>query len=212
MRVVVRVNMSSITKSPHQEFKLCPWIFDQVQQRDLAKLINSKSNNFTVKKQSVFRLHTSSKTWVVEAEGNLFFFVVCLLLLLSRFSCVRLCVTPQTAAIRLPHLWDSPGKNTGVGCHLNVIFILYRGIADLQCSVGFRCTCMRLPLVEYQLYARFSARPIQRRFRSPLPRIPWDALNPSSRDQGTARVRTSSSEPWHTLMHNALELGKISHY
>ena len=74
MRVVVRVNMSSITKSPHQEFKLCPWIFDQVQQRDLAKLINSKSNNFTVKKQSVFRLHTSSKTWVVEAEGNLFFF------------------------------------------------------------------------------------------------------------------------------------------
>ena len=34
-----------------------------------------------------------------------------LLLLLSRFSCVRLCVT---------HPWDprdSPGKNTGVGCH-----------------------------------------------------------------------------------------------
>ena len=40
-----------------------------------------------------------------------------LLLLLSHFSCVRLCVIPQTAATRLPRPWDSPGKNTGVGCH-----------------------------------------------------------------------------------------------
>ena len=35
----------------------------------------------------------------------------------SRFSRVRLCVTPQTEAHQLPHPWDSPGKNTGVGCH-----------------------------------------------------------------------------------------------
>ena len=35
-------------------------------------------------------------------------------LLLSHFSCVRLCATPET---RLPRPWDSPGKNTGVGCH-----------------------------------------------------------------------------------------------
>ena len=35
-----------------------------------------------------------------------------LLLLLSRLSRARLCATP-----RLPHPWDSPGKNTGVGCH-----------------------------------------------------------------------------------------------
>ena len=39
------------------------------------------------------------------------------LLLLSRFSRVRLCVTPQTAAHQAPRPWDSPGKNTGVGCH-----------------------------------------------------------------------------------------------
>ena len=25
--------------------------------------------------------------------------------------------TPQTAATRLPRPWDSPGKNTGMGCH-----------------------------------------------------------------------------------------------
>ena len=40
-----------------------------------------------------------------------------LLLLLSQFSCVRLCVTPLTAAHQAPHPWDSPGKNTGVSCH-----------------------------------------------------------------------------------------------
>ena len=40
-----------------------------------------------------------------------------LLLLLSRFSHVRLCATPQMAAHQAPPHWDSPGKNTGVGCH-----------------------------------------------------------------------------------------------
>ena len=39
------------------------------------------------------------------------------LLLLSRFSCVRLCATPRQQPTRLPHPWDSPGKNTGVGCY-----------------------------------------------------------------------------------------------
>ena len=43
-----------------------------------------------------------------------------LLLLLSRFSRVQLCATPETAAYQLTSFlcpWDSPGKNTGVGCH-----------------------------------------------------------------------------------------------
>ena len=40
-----------------------------------------------------------------------------LLLLLSRFSRVRLCATHRWQPTRLPHPWDSPGKNTGVGCH-----------------------------------------------------------------------------------------------
>ena len=39
------------------------------------------------------------------------------LLLLSRFSRVWLCATPETEPTRLPRPWDSPGKNTGVGCH-----------------------------------------------------------------------------------------------
>ena len=40
-----------------------------------------------------------------------------LLLLLSRVSRVRLCATPRTAAHQASCPWDSPGKNTGVGCH-----------------------------------------------------------------------------------------------
>ena len=40
-----------------------------------------------------------------------------LLLLLCRFSRVRLYATPETAAHQAPRPWDSPGKNTGVGCH-----------------------------------------------------------------------------------------------
>ena len=40
-----------------------------------------------------------------------------LLLLLSCFSRVRLCATPWMAAHQAPRPWDSPGKNTGVGCH-----------------------------------------------------------------------------------------------
>ena len=40
-----------------------------------------------------------------------------LLLLLSRFSRVRLCVTPKMAAHQASPSLDSPGKNPGVGCH-----------------------------------------------------------------------------------------------
>ena len=40
-----------------------------------------------------------------------------LLLLLSRFSCVQPCAAHRQQPTNLPRLWDSPGKNTGVGCH-----------------------------------------------------------------------------------------------
>ena len=40
-----------------------------------------------------------------------------MLLLLSRFSRVRLCATPRWQPTRFRRPWDSPGKNTGVGCH-----------------------------------------------------------------------------------------------
>ena len=54
---------------------------------------------------------------ITHAHLPVYFKSLLLLLLLSRFSRVRLCATPQTAAQRAPGSWDSPGKNTGVGCH-----------------------------------------------------------------------------------------------
>ena len=63
----------------------------------------------TAKKQK-WPKYPSTGKWINE----MLYISLLLLLLLSRFSRVRLCVTPQTGA----HcLWDSPGKNTGVGCH-----------------------------------------------------------------------------------------------
>ena len=40
-----------------------------------------------------------------------------LLLLLSRFSCVRLCATPETAAHQDPPSLGFSRQETGVGCH-----------------------------------------------------------------------------------------------
>ena len=37
--------------------------------------------------------------------------------MLSCFSCVQLFVTPWTTACQAPLSWNSPGKNTGMGCH-----------------------------------------------------------------------------------------------
>ena len=45
----------------------------------------------------------------------------------SSLSCVQLSVTPQPTRLLCP--WDSPGKNTGVGCHA-----LLQGIFPIQGS------------------------------------------------------------------------------
>ena len=50
----------------------------------------------------------------VQEEGDM---LLLLLLLLRRFNRVQLCATHRRQPTRLPHPWDSPGKNTGVGCH-----------------------------------------------------------------------------------------------
>ena len=49
--------------------------------------------------------------------GPLVSYLLLLLLLLSHFSRVQLCAIHRRQPTRLPHPWDSPGKNTGVGCH-----------------------------------------------------------------------------------------------
>ena len=60
------------------------------------------------------RFFTTSATW----EALLYIYIYMLLLLLSHFSRVRLCATHRWQPTRLPHPWDSPGKNNGVRCLL----------------------------------------------------------------------------------------------
>ena len=62
--------------------------------------------------------------------------------MLSHFSHVRLCVTPQTAATRLPCPWDSPGKNTGVGCH----FLLQCMKVKSEREVAQQCPTLSDPM------------------------------------------------------------------
>ena len=52
--------------------------------------------------------------------------------MLSCFSCVRLFAIPQTVACQLLCLWDSPGRNTGVGCH-----VLLQPLSVITCKFHF---------------------------------------------------------------------------
>ena len=56
--------------------------------------------------------------------------------MLSHFSCVRLFVTPWTIVSKLLLPWDSPGRNTGVGCHSLLLGIFLTGGSNL-CSLTY---------------------------------------------------------------------------
>ena len=65
-----------------------------------------------------------------------------LLLLPSHFSRVRICATPEMAAHQAPLSWDSPGKNTGVGCH----FLLQCMKVKSEREVTLSCPTLRDPM------------------------------------------------------------------
>ena len=65
-----------------------------------------------------------------------------LLLLLSHFSRVRLCATHRRQPTSLPRPWDSPGKNTGVGCH----FLLQCSKVKIESEVAQSCPTLSDPM------------------------------------------------------------------
>ena len=65
-----------------------------------------------------------------------------MLLLLSGFRRVQLCATPEMAAHQAPLFWDSPGKNTGVGCH----FLLQWMKVKSESEVAQLCPTLRDPM------------------------------------------------------------------
>ena len=64
-----------------------------------------------------------------------------LLLLLSRFSRVRLC-GHRGQPTRLPRPWDSPGKNSGAGCH----FLLQCMKVKIESEVTQSCLILSDPM------------------------------------------------------------------
>ena len=87
------------------------------------------------------RFFTTSATWEAQTIGCALI-LEGYLLLLSHFSHVRLCVTPQTAAHQAPRPWDSPGKNTGVGCH----FLLQCTKVKSESEVAQSCLTLSDPM------------------------------------------------------------------
>ena len=100
--------------------------------RIVTRVIASPDRDDTTSSTSLKLYHRYSLTLVakgvtVAAEWQL-------LLLLSCFSRVRLCATPETAAHQAPRPWDSPGKNTGVGCHFLLQFMKVKSESEVAQS------------------------------------------------------------------------------
>ena len=57
-----------------------------------------------------------------------------LLLLLSRLSRVQPVRPHRTQPTRLPHPWDSPGKNTGVGCCFLLQWMKVKSVSEVAQS------------------------------------------------------------------------------
>ena len=116
-----------------------------------------------------------------------------LLLLLSHFSSVQLCATPQTAAHQAPCPWDSPGKNTGVGCH----FLLQCMKGKRESEVAQSCPTLRDPmdgsLPGSSIHGIFQARVLE-----------WGALQTSV--QSLSRVRLFTT-PWTAAYQVPLSMG-----
>ena len=57
-------------------------------------------------------------------------------------SCPTLCDPTDGQPTRFPHPWDSPGKNTGVGCH----FLLQRMKVKSESEVAQSCQTLSDPM------------------------------------------------------------------
>ena len=93
-----------------------------------------------------------------------------LLLLLSRFSRVRLCATPETAAHQAPCPWDSPGKNTGVGCRFLLQCMKVKSESEVAQLCLTLCDPMDCSLPSSSIHGIFQARVLE---WVPLP-SPWN--------------------------------------
>ena len=84
-----------------------------------------------------------------------------LLLLLNRFSHVRLCTTHRRQPTRLLCPWDSPGKNTGVGCHFLLQCMKVKSESDVDQSCPTLSDPMDWSLPGSSIHGIFQARVLE---------------------------------------------------
>ena len=111
-----------------------------------------------------------------------------LLQMLSRFSRVRLCVTPhRRQPTRLPRPWDSTSKNTGVGCHFLLQCMKWKVIVK---------SLSRVRLLATPWTAVYPAPPSmgfsRQEYWSGLP-LPWPHFNSSSQSDSSSSPSAPST-------------------
>ena len=84
-----------------------------------------------------------------------------LLLLLSLFSRVRLCVTAEMAAHQAPPSQDSPGKITGVGCHFLLLYMKVKSEREVTQSCPILSDPMDCSLLGSSIHGIFQARVLE---------------------------------------------------
>ena len=84
-----------------------------------------------------------------------------LLLLLSHFSFVQLLRPHRRQPTRLPHPWDSPGKNTGVGCHFLLQCMKVKSESEVARSRLTLCNPMDCSLPGSSIHGIFQARVLE---------------------------------------------------
>ena len=84
-----------------------------------------------------------------------------LLLLLSRFSRADSVRPHRRQPIRLPHPWDSPGKNTGVSCHFLLQCMKVKSESEVTQSCPTLSDTMDCSLPGSSVHGVFQARVLE---------------------------------------------------
>ena len=104
-------------------------------------------------------LGTGLHTWDIGV--GLYICDLGMLLLLSRFSRVRLCATHRRQPTRHLCPWDSPGKNTGVGCRFLLQCMKVKGQSEVAQSCPSPSYPMDCSLPGSSVHGIFQARVLE---------------------------------------------------
>ena len=75
--------------------------------------------------------------------------------------CLTLCDPIDSSPTRLPHPWDSPGKNTGVGCHFLLQCMKVKSESEVTQSCLTLCDPMDCSLLGSSVHGISQARVLE---------------------------------------------------